>query len=304
MKDYDFAGWATRNGLKCSDGRTIAKDAFKHNDGSTVPLVWNHQHNDPLNVLGHAELENRESGVYAYCKFNDTEAGRNAKLLVEHGDIQALSIHANHLKQQGGTVLHGSIREVSLVLAGANPGAFIDSIMQHGEESEEEAIIYTGEELEHACKPKKKKSLEHIEDPEDKKEEIPDAKKEGDKKMDNEKTVQDVIDSMSEEQKNVMYALIGQALEDNQGGDKDMKHNVFENENDVITTGGELTHDDMQTILTDAKRYGSLKESFLQHADEFGIQDIEWLFPEAKNLNNPPEFIKRPDGWVSTVMGS
>lgn len=304
MKDYDFAGWATRNGLKCSDGRTIAKDAFKHNDGQTVPLVWNHQHNDPLNILGHAELENRESGVYAYCKFNDTEAGKNAKLLVEHGDISNLSIHANRLKQQGGTVLHGSIREVSLVLAGANPGAFIDSIMQHGEESEDEAIIYTGEELEHGCAPKKKKKIEHIENPEDKKDDMPDASKEEDNKMGKEKTVQDVVDSMNEEQKNVMYALIGQALEDNQGGDEEnMKHNVFENDNDTITTGGELTHDDMQTIITDAKRYGSLKESFLQHAEEFGIDNIEWLFPEARNLNNPPEFIKRPDGWVSTVMG-
>ena len=304
MKDYDFAGWATRNGLKCSDGRTIAKDAFKHNDGQTVPLVWNHQHNDPLNVLGHAELENRDTGVYAYCKFNDTEAGKNAKLLVQHGDIQALSIHANHLKQQGGTVLHGSIREVSLVLAGANPGAFIDSIMQHGEECDDEAIIYTGEELEHGCESKKKKELEHIEDASDKDDEISDVNNKEDNKMGKEKTVQDVVDTMTEEQKNVMYALIGQALEDNnQGGDEEMKHNVFENDMDSITTGGELSHDDMQTILTDAKRYGSLKESFLQHAEQFGITDIEWLFPEHKNLNNPPEFIKRPDGWVSVVMG-
>ena len=147
MEKYDFSGWATRNDLLCSDGRTIRKDAFKDNDGQTVPLVWNHQHNDPLNVLGHALLENKEEGVYAYCTFNETEAGKNAKLLVSHGDVSALSIYANQLRQQGGNVLHGAIREVSLVLAGANPGAFIDSIIKHGEESDEEAIIYTGEDI-------------------------------------------------------------------------------------------------------------------------------------------------------------
>ena len=147
MKKFDFSGWATRNNLKCSDGRTILKDAFKENDGQTVPLVWNHRHNEPYNVLGHALLENRDDGVYAYCTLNDTESGKNAKLLVEHGDVSALSIYANQLKQQGANVLHGAIREVSLVLAGANPGAFIDSVLAHGEESEEEGIIYTGEPL-------------------------------------------------------------------------------------------------------------------------------------------------------------
>ena len=147
MSKFDFSGWATRNNLKCSDGRTILKDAFKHNNGQTVPLVWNHQHNDPLNVLGHALLENRDDGVYAYCKFNETESGKNAKLLVEHGDVSALSIYANQLKQQGSNVLHGAIRELSLVLAGANPGAFIDAVIRHGEESDEEAIIYTGENI-------------------------------------------------------------------------------------------------------------------------------------------------------------
>ena len=146
-KDYDFSGWATKNNLKCSDGRTILKDAFKHDDGVTVPLVWNHQHNDPVNILGHALLENRDEGVYAYCKFNETDSGKNAKLLVEHGDVSALSIYANQLKQQGGNVIHGAIREVSLVLAGANPGAFIDSVIAHGEESEEEAVIFTGEDI-------------------------------------------------------------------------------------------------------------------------------------------------------------
>ena len=303
---YDFSGWATKNNLKCSDGRTIMRDAFKGNDGQTVPLVWNHQHNDPLNVLGHAVLENRENGVYAYCKFNDTEAGKNAKMLVEHGDVKALSIYANQLKQKGGNVEHGVIREVSLVLAGANPGAFIDSILRHGESSDEEGVIYTGEEIE----------LYHADEKvqnEDKEEQ----KMEDDKK---EKTVQDVVDSMTEEQRNVMYALIGQALEgeaaqhsniDN-GGEDEMKHNVFENDNQ--NNNGILTHAEMEAILRDAKRCGSLKEAVLQHADgdliydTYGIkpnadgEGISMLFPEYKNLNNVPEFIKRDTGWVAQVM--
>ena len=284
---YDFSGWATKNNLRCSDGRTILKDAFKHNDGQTVPLVWNHQHNDPLNILGHALLENREEGVYAYCKFNDTPAGTNAKMLVQHGDVSALSIYANQLKQQQGNVSHGQIREVSLVLAGANPGAFIDSVIKHGDDSECEAVIYTGEELEHSDK-----EVEGVKE--------------------DQKTIKDVVDSMTEEQKNVMYALIGQAIDeakhsdieennnDNNGGEEDMKHNVFENgvqnEKDV------LTHADVEMIIKDAKRYGSLKESVLQHADNFGITNIDYLFPDAKNLNTPPGFIKRDTGWVATVM--
>ena len=287
---YDFSGWATKNNLKCSDGRTIMKDAFKHNDGQTVPLVWNHQHNDPLNVLGHALLENRDNGVYAYCTFNDTEAGKNAKMLVEHGDITALSIYANQLKQKGGNVEHGVIREVSLVLAGANPGAFIDSILRHGETSDEEGVIYTGEDIE----------LYHAD------EEIQNDKKEEDEKVENkEKTVQDVVDSMTEEQKNVMYALIGQALEDNaaqhsninNGGEEEMKHNVFENENMQGNNSNELTHSEMQAILKDAKRYGSLRESCLQHGIEH-IDEPGYLFPEFKNLNREPEFVGRDMGWV------
>ena len=292
-KKYDFSGWATKNNLRCSDGRTILKDAFKHNDGQTVPLVWNHQHNDPLNVLGHALLENRDSGVYAYCTFNDTEAGKNAKMLVEHGDVTALSIYANQLKQKGGNVEHGVIREVSLVLAGANPGAFIDSILRHGEASEEEGVIYTGEEL----------VLSHAE-------EEPKEVKEEDKKVEDnkEKTVQDVVDSMSEEQRNVMYALIGQALEgknvehsniDN-GGEDEMKHNVFENENKQ-GANDTLTHAEMEVILRDAKRYGSLKESCLQHGIEH-IDEPGYLFPEFKNLNREPEFVGRDMGWVGKVM--
>ena len=294
-KKYDFSGWATKNNLRCSDGRTILRDAFKHNDGQTVPLVWNHQHNDPLNVLGHALLENRDSGVYAYCTFNDTEAGKNAKMLVEHGDVTALSIYANQLKQKGGNVEHGVIREVSLVLAGANPGAFIDSILRHGEASEEEGVIYTGEEL----------VLSHAE------EESKEVKEEDKKVEDNkEKTVQDVVDSMSEEQRNVMYALIGQALEgknvehsniDN-GGEDEMKHNVFDNEN-VKENKDVLTHSEEEAILRDAKRYGSLRESCLQHGIEH-IDEAGYLFPEFKNMNREPEFISRDMGWVGRVMAS
>ena len=302
---YDFSGWATKNNIKCSDGRTILRDAFKHNDGQTVPLVWNHQHNESANVLGHAVLENREEGVYAYCTFNDTEAGKNAKLLVEHGDVTALSIYANQLKQNGSNVMHGTIREVSLVLAGANPGAFIDSIIRHGEFCEDEAVIYTGENL----------SLEHADqkpsDKEDKagEDDKGDGKVEGNKQ----KTIKDVVDSMSEEQKNVLYALVGQALEGKEmaqsaieenniedGGEQEMKHNVFEGKE--TEKENVLSHDAMETILKDAKRYGSLKESFLAHAETYGIKEIEWLFPDAKNVNMPPDFIKRDDSYVQKVM--
>lgn len=292
MDKYDFSGWATRNNLKCSDGRTILKDAFKGDDGHRVPLVWNHQHNDPLNVLGHALLENRESGVYAYCKFNDTEAGQNAKMLVEHGDVTALSIYANKLKQKGGYVEHGVIREVSLVLAGANPGAFIDSVLRHGESSDEECVIYTGETLE----------LMHSDE---------EVKKEDKKMKDGEKTVKDVVDSMTEEQRNVLYALVGQALEDAgtaehsdfyDGGEDEMKHNVFDNEvnqgsNDV------LTHSEMEAIIRDGKRYGSLRESCLQHGITH-IDEAGYLFPEYKNLNREPELVGRDMGWVGKVMSS
>jgi len=290
MKTYDFSGWATRNNLKCSDGRTIMKDAFKHNDGQTVPLVWNHQHNDPLNVLGHALLENCDEGVYAYCKFNETESGKNAKLLVEHGDVSALSIYANRLKQQGSNVIHGDIREVSLVLAGANPGAFIDTVIRHGEESDDEAIIYTGEDI----------SLYHADEKKD---------KPVDEKSEDEETIADVFNTLTEKQKTVVYALIGQALEekeesednndndDSKGGNKTMKHNVFDNEdakNDV------LSHSDLEAIFADAKRYGSLKDSVLAH----GIENIDYLFPDAKTVTNTPQFIQRDMGWVQKVMNS
>ena len=307
-KVFDFSGWATKAGLKCSDGRTIMKDAFKHNDGQTVPLVWNHQHNDPNEVLGHALLENRENGVYAYCTFNDTESGKTAKLLVQHGDVNALSIYANQLKQNMSNVLHGNIREVSLVLAGANPGAFIDSVIMHGEESEEEAIIYTGEDI----------TLFHSEDDNDKSDESKnneeslkrsDGKKEEKSMAENEKTVQDVFDSMTEEQKNVLYEMIGMVLEENgkdmndeEGGNDTMKHNVFDQ--DEVKNDNILSHDAMETIINDAKRYGSLKESFLAHADTYGINNIDYLFPDAQNVTNTPQFIQREMGWVQKVMNA
>ena len=310
MERFDFSGWATRNDLKCSDGRTIRKDAFKDNNGQKVPLVWNHQHNDPLNILGHALLENRQEGVYAYCTFNETEAGQNAKLLVEHGDVSALSIYANQLKQRGSDVIHGAIREVSLVLAGANPGAFIDSVICHGEESEEEAIIYTGEDI----------SLFHAEC--DKKEETKEEKPvenekkttEGEKKTtesekkttDSEETVGEVLDTLNEKQKTAVFALIAQALEnaDNSNDDdeeeKEMKHNVFDQ--DETMKENVLSHSDIESILSDAKRSGSLKESFLAHTATYGIDQIDTLFPEPKSMNTPPEFIKRDMDWVAGVI--
>lgn len=296
MDKFDFSGWATRNNLKCSDGRTILKDAFKTNDGQTVPLVWNHQHNDPLNILGHALLENRDNGVYAYCKFNDTEAGRNAKLLVEHGDVSQLSIYANQLKQVGANVLHGAIREVSLVLAGANPGAYIDSVIQHGEESDYEAIIYTGEDI----------SIYHASD-----DKPADESREGEKmeeknnNANSEKTMADVFNTLNEEQKDVVYAMISQVAQessdlDDENNEEDkgannMKHNVFDQEDQDTNV---LSHSEMEVIMSDARRYGSMKEAVIAH----GIENVDYLFPEAQSLNTPPEFIKRETGWVQSVM--
>ena len=297
---FDFGGWATRNNLKCSDGRVIIKDAFKHNDGHKVPLVWNHQHNDPLNVLGHAILENRNEGVYAYCTFNNTEAGQNAKQLVEHGDVSALSIFANKLKQQGSNVLHGEIREVSLVLAGANPGAFIDSIIRHGEESDEEAVVYTGETLELMHSEESTDKVDE-ESTEETSEEDTETSEDEVKHSDDEKTVGDVFNTLTEEQKNVVYALIGQALESknqngNNEGEPDMKHNVFETQNDKKETT--LSHSEIQAIINDAKRYGSMRDSVLAH----GIENVDFLFPDARNMNDVPDFIQRDMGWVSKVM--
>ena len=302
MEKYDFSGWATKNDIRCSDGRTIRHNAFIENDGQVVPLVWQHQHNDPTNVLGHALLENRDEGVYAYGTFNDTEAGRHAKTLVEHGDVVSLSIYANQLKQKGGDVLHGKIREVSLVLAGANPGAFIDfPILEHGEESESEAVIYNDSEV---------LTLSHEDKEVEEKEETKEEEKP--EMAEKEKTVKDVFDEFTEEQKQVVYFMIGQALEEagvntedeevehyDEEGETFMKHNVFDNEtaNEAV-----LSHDAMDTIIKDAKKQGSLKESFLAHAEDYGIDGIEWLFPEDHDLNNTPEWIKRDTGWVSGVM--
>lgn len=314
----DFSGWATRNDLKCSDGRVIRRDAFKHDDGIKVPLVWNHQHNDPRNVLGHAWLENRPEGVYTYGFFNDSESGEIGKILVKHGDICALSIYANQLQQRGCDVLHGEIREVSLVHAGANPGAFIDSMLKHGEDSDDEAIIYTGMPLylSHSDADKQEDKTDDGE-----KKETSEKKDDPEKKTDSdeEKTVADVINSMTEEQKNVMYAMIGQAMEDqgesdpesednnddnSKGGTNTMKHNVFDKDDRqkenvlVHSDGSEVSSEEISTIFGDIKRYGSLKDSVLAH----GIDNVDYLFPDAQTLANAPEFIQRDTGWVKKVM--
>ena len=317
MEKYDFSGWATRNNLKCSDGRVIIKDAFKHNHGQTVPLVWNHQHNVPDNVLGHALLENRDEGVYAYCTFNDTESGKEAKKLVFHRDVTQLSIYANQLKQQGSNVLHGAIREVSLVLAGANPGACIDSIIAHGEESDDEGIIYTGEDIvvmhSDSSDEESKKSEKET------KTEKETAPVENEKK---EKTVQEVFDTLNEEQKTVVYAMIGQALEssgdndeneESEGGNKDMKHNVFDKE---TATGAVLKHSDEEAIIALARTsaVGSFQEAVsiyasqnehLAHAfvDEDGNDAIDTLFPDHKDTKSViADTIERDQGWVGVVM--
>lgn len=305
-KSYDCSGWATKANMLCSDGRTIRKNAFEECDGKTVPVVWNHEHNDPNAVLGHAVLENRDNGVYAYISFNNTEAGQNAKTLVQHKDIDRLSIWANKLKQMGGDVIHGVIREVSLVLAGANPGAVIDSVMAHGDGSEEEAIIRCGEyidfddELTHSDEGKKGETEVGT----DNKEQKPATKNDG------EKTVADVFNRLTEEQKTVVYAMIGQALEEagvnaddvehSEEGETDfMKHNVFDKETN--TQDQEiLTHSEFQEIIGEARRRGSLKDAFLEH----GITDIDTLFPDAQTIDKTPGFIQRDNGWVAGVMAA
>ena len=368
--DYDFGGWATRNNIECSDGRVIMKDAFKQNDGQKVPLVWNHQHDDPNEVLGHALLENREEGVYAYCKFNDTDSGRQAKALVVNGDVDKLSIYANKLKSQMNNVVHGCIREVSLVLAGANPGAFIDSVITHSDESgdEEEAVIYTDEDLEIITDKNEvsEESKAQEENPENNKNESEKSESENsekdnssnneessqeesesddevehsDKSMDvedvfadlkdddknviysligevektgkvnanNEKFVK-VFEGLTDEQQEMVYALVGKAADeydnknkDNKEGEKEiMKHNVFEKDEKNDT----LVHSEIVAdALADAKKYGSMRESFLEHAAANNIQNIDYLFPEAKELNTPPVVIKDNEEWVNVIMNS
>lgn len=297
MEKYDFVGWATKNDLKCSDGRTIRKNAFIGNDGQVVPLVWNHNHSSPENILGHALLKNTPEGVKAYGVFNEGDSGKMAKMLVESGDITSLSIMANQLKQDSQkNVFHGNIREVSLVLAGANPGACINEVIAHDDASGEMATIFTGEDI----------SLEEIIEHSEKEEDAVEDKvgtetlRHADEK---DPTVGDVINSMTETQKQVLYALVGEALnskEENtdEGDDEDMKHNVFDN--DSRNSEDVLTHSEQFEIIKDAKKNGSLKDTILQH----GIEDIDMLFPDYKSLNTPPEFIKRDTSWVSDVMGS
>ena len=310
MVKCDFSGWATRNDLLCGDGRVIKKDAFKDNDGKTVSLVWNHEHNDPNAVLGHAILENRDEGVYAYGFFNDSENGQLAKKLVSHGDVSSLSIWANKLKQNGREVLHGEIRELSLVLAGANPGAYIDVVMAHNDEGEDVSELYANYNeniMIHAASEDEKSDSNKEEKPVEEEKKQPDT----------EKTVGEVFDTLTEEQKTVVYAIIGKALEDSgetedemDEEDDNMKHNVFENEE--VKQEGVLSHSEMQAILADGKRYGSLRESFLAHAGDtqysdktatYGIDGADdFLFPDAHNLNVPPSFISREMGWVKKVM--
>lgn len=349
---YDFSGWATKANLLCSDGRVILKDAFKHHDGQTVPLVWNHDYSSPEEILGHALLENRADGVYAYCSFNDTDSAHAAKLCVQHGDINALSIYANKLKQQGNKVVHGVIREVSLVLAGANPGASIDSVMMHGEDSDEEGYIYTGLLLENveplfhsdtdnkegeqkvADKSNKEKTIGDIFDElteeqknvvyflldEAKKEAKNDSDKkdqedesEKDKKIEHadngEKTVKEIYDEMTEEQKTVVALLIGKAVEDatgenddeTEGGSTNMKHNVFEGNDNTENT---LVHFDMDEIVATARKTnGSLKDAVKDYASlQHGIEDIDILFPDAQTIEKEPGFINNNVEWVAQVM--
>ena len=323
-KKYDFSGWATKNDLLCSDGRTIRSGAFKHCDGITVPLVYQHQHKDPANVLGHALLKNEKDGVRAFGSFNDSPNAQVMKTAVEHGDITALSIYANNLTQRGGDVYHGDIKEVSLVLAGANPGAFIDNpILEHsGEEILEEAIIYTGLELEHGDSDEIEETIEHAEEPKSKEE-------------DNEKKTEtaprgpkEIFDEFTPEQRNAVYQVMAAVLEDekdakhydeDEEGDNVMKHNVFDT--DMKAPSRTLTHADFAEITKDAKRLGSFKEAVIEHmesgvlahaigdianedgtAQTYGIADIDYLFPEARNLNTPPEFIKRDTTWVNKVI--
>lgn len=310
-KDYDFGGWATRNNLECADGLTIREGAFKDCDGKIVPLVWNHQHDSNKNVLGHALLETRPGeGVYAYCYLNDTEEGIRAKKQVANGDVTALSIYANKLRKKGNDLVHGLIREVSLVIAGANPGAFIDSVISHSDDSDGEwegqiwANDFLSLDLSHAdCKPET--------NPETKPEPESETNSETNSETKKEKTIGEIVETMNEEQKIAMQAVVGAAVMDERNKQKErnkedknmaIEHNVFDQEDEKFDNDV-LMHDALNAAIKDGKRYGSLKESFLAHANEYGVENIEWLFPDHRNLTDAPAFIKRnPDGWVSIVM--
>ena len=321
MDKFDFSGWATKANLKCSDGRVIMKDAFKQNDGQTVPLVWNHRHNDPNEVLGHALLENRDEGVYAYGTFNDTETAKTAKLLVQHGDIVSLSIYANQLKQNMSNVIHGNIREVSLVLAGANPGASIESVIKHGEESDEEAVIYTGEDIAIAHADTNEEKKDNSQNKEDNEE---DKKPEDNKKSEGEKTVLEVFNTLNDEQKKVVYSLIADAAESNEDsngkddeneinhseGGNEMKKNVFDQED--MDQGKTLSHSAMNEILELAKTpsVGSFQqarriyenENELQH-DAFDKETMDMLMPDYKLIDpTEPKILYPDDTWVSSVI--
>lgn len=321
----DFSGYVTRNDLRCADGLTIKAGAFKHNDGMTVPLVWQHMHNDPENVLGHVLLENREDGVYGHAVFNTTDSGKTAKILVNNGDVTRLSIYANRLKKQGQNVQHGEIREVSLVLAGANPGAFIDTVnIQHAdgvEALEDEAIIYTGFEIVHGdTEESVTEPIEHADKADKADNERPDMAGE---------TIGDVFDTFTEKQKEVVFAMIGEALEastDAEHSDMDtsddtadddsndtikhdqestnMARNVFETAGAAANASDNyvLTHSDIKGIFSDAKKLGSAKEAMENFALQHGIEDIDTLFPDAKAITNTPEFQKRRTEWVATVL--
>lgn len=317
---YDFGGWATKANLLCSDGRVIMPDAFAHNDGQRVPLVWNHQHSDPDHILGYADLENRPEGVYAHCKFNETDTGNVAKQLVQHGDIVSLSIYANGLTEKKSHVTHGNIREVSLVLAGANPGAGIDSVtLSHGEDSDDEGIVYSDTSLDLAAE------VSHSDDTNSELSHADDNS--GKKPEDDEETVMDVFNTLNEKQKNAVYAMIGAAYEatppakeeenNDEEGDTDMKHNVFDT--DVQKENQVLSHSDITAIISDAKRTGSLRDAAIAHnageithaaTDDdghqvtYGVANIDYLFPDARNITREPLFIKRDTGWVTVVMNA
>lgn len=301
----DFSGWATKADVTCSDGRVIMHNAFKDCDGEIVPLVWNHQHNDPNNVLGHALLKNTGDGVYAYGYFNESESASVAKILLKHGDITSMSILANKLKEDGKRVMHGIIREVSLVVAGANPKAFIENVLTHsGDVVEDTVMIHFDEDLS-IGDDVDISALEHADNETEPSKEEP---KKEDPKEDTNKdlTYGEVFMSMSDNQKKLLYAMVEETIkaknESTEGGDDTMKQNLFDQDKDLAKTDGVLSHEAQLTIIGDAKRFGSMKESVLQHAETYGIDQIDYLFPEAKSVTNTPEFIKRDTGWVSIVM--